>query len=239
MVVNETLARIGFPDGRPIGKKVTTGGFEFEVVGVVADVRHRGLEQAPRPEMFVAEPQIYSYANMNVVVRARSEAAGSAAIKRAVAGIDRDQPLGAITTMDELVSDSVSRRRFNLILLSIFASVGLALAAIGIYGIIAFTVGQRTRELGIRSALGANHASLMGLILGSGMRLAGVGIGLGLIGSVGLTRLLQNQLFELSPLDPVAFGVTGLILVLVALAACWIPARRTLTVDPLTALRHE
>jgi putative ABC transport system permease protein len=239
MVVNETMARIGFPDGRPLGKKVTTGGFEFEVVGVVADVHHRGLDQAPRPEMFVAEPQIYSYGNMSVVVRGRSEESGAAAIKQAVAAIDRDQPIGAVTTVGDLLSDSVSRRRFNLILLSIFAAVGTALAAIGIYGVIAYSVGQRTRELGIRSALGANHASLMGLVLGSGLRLAAVGIGLGLGGAVALTRLLQSQLFQLSPLDPIAFGGTGLLLGLVALGASWIPARRTLKVDPLTALRHE
>ena len=239
MVINEAMARLAFPDGRALGRKVKTGGFEFEVVGIAADVRHRGLDLAPRPEMFVAEPQIYSYGNMNVVVRARSEAGAAAAIKRAVAAIDADQPLGPIAAMRDLLSDSVSRRRFNLVVLSLFAGVGLLLAGIGIYGIISYTVGQRTREIGIRAALGAGSGSLTRMVLGSGIRLAFIGVVVGFIGAVGLTRLLRSQLFELSPLDPVSFAATGFLLFAAALLASWFPARRALRVDPLSALRHE
>jgi putative ABC transport system permease protein len=239
MVVNETMARTAFPDGRVLGRRVFTGGFEFEIAGVAADVRHRALDLAPRPEMFVAEPQIYSYGNMNVVVRARSEAGAAAAIKRAVASIDSDQPIGSITTMRELLSDSVSRRRFSLMVLSLFAGVGLLLAGIGIYGLISYTVGQRTREIGIRAALGAGSGSLMRMVLGSGIRLALVGVVAGLIGAAALTRLLRSQLFELSPLDPVSFAATGLILSLVAVVASWFPARQALKVDPMRALKSE
>jgi putative ABC transport system permease protein len=189
--------------------------------------------------MFVAEPQIYSYGNMNVVVRARSEAGAAAAIKRAVASIDSDQPIGPITTMRELLSDSVSRRRFSLMVLSLFAGVGLLLAGIGIYGLISYTVGQRTREIGIRAALGAGSGSLMRMVVGSGIRLALVGVVAGLIGAAALTRLLRSQLFELSPLDPVSFAATGLILSLVAVVASWFPARQALKVDPIRALKSE
>jgi putative ABC transport system permease protein len=239
MIVNETMARTAFPDGRVLGQKVTTGGFEFEVIGVAADVRHRGLDQLPRPEMFVAEPQIYSYGMMNVLVRTRTEAAGVAAIKAAVAELDRDQPIGAFSTMRDLLNDSVSRRRFNLALLSIFAGVGLALAGIGIYGLISYTVGQRTREIGIRAALGAGRASLLGLVLGSGMRLVLIGVGVGMLGAAALTRLLESQLYQLSPLDPASFIATGLLLAAVAVVASWLPARRALKVDPIRALRSE
>jgi putative ABC transport system permease protein len=239
MIVNETMARTAFPDGRVLGQKVTTGGYEFEVVGVAADVHHRGLDQAPRPEMFVAEPQIYSYGMMSVLVRARTDAGGVAAIKAAVAGLDRDQPVGAFSTMEDLLANSVSRRRFNLVLLSIFAGVGLMLAGIGIYGLISYTVGQRTREIGIRAALGADRASLMGLVLGSGIRLAVVGVGAGMLGAALLTRLLESQLYQLSSLDPASFAATGVVLAAVAIVASWLPARRALKVDPIRALRSE
>jgi putative ABC transport system permease protein len=239
MVVNETMARMAFADGKVLGQKVTTGGFEFEVVGVAADVHHRGLDQAPRPEMFVAEPQIYSYGMMNVLVRARTEEAGRGAIRAAVISIDRDQPIGEFSTVSDLLSNSVSRRRFNLVVLSIFAAVGLTLAGIGIYGLISYSVGQRTREIGIRAALGAGRASLMGLVLGSGIRLAMIGVGVGMLGAAALTRLLQSQLYQLSPLDPVSFAATGLVLAGVAVLASWLPARRALRVDPMLALRSE
>jgi putative ABC transport system permease protein len=239
MVVNETMARTAFPDGRVLGRKVTTGGFEFEIVGVAADVHHRGLDVAPRPEMFVAEPQIYSYGNMNLVVRTRNDAGAVVAIRRAVASIDPDQPLGTFSTMRDLLSDSVSRRRFNLVILSLFAGVGLLLAGIGIYGVISYTVGQRTREIGIRTALGAGSGSLLRMVLGSAVRLALIGVGVGLIGAAGLTQLLRSQLFDLSPLDPYSFIGTGLLLFAAALLASWLPARRALRVDPLSALRQE
>jgi putative ABC transport system permease protein len=240
MVVNETMAKLAFPDGRVLGRKVTTGGFEFEVIGVVADVRHRELATAPRPEMFVHEPQIYSYGHMTVAVRTRGDPQrAAAAIKREVHSLDPDQPVGPVTSMPELISDSVSRRRFNLVILTVFAGVGLALAAIGIYGIISYSVGQRTREIGIRAALGAGHASLLGLVLGSGLRLALAGVGLGMMGAAGLTQLLQSQLFELSPLDPVSFLATGLVVAVVALLASWLPALRALKVDPMRALKAE
>jgi putative ABC transport system permease protein len=240
MVVNETMARLAFPDGPVLGRKVTTGGYQFEVIGVAADVRHRGLDVAPRPEMFVHEPQIYSYGNMNVVARSRGDLAKTAlAIKQAVHAIDPDQPLAAITTMPELLSDSVSRRWFVLLLLSVFAGVGLLLAAIGIYGIISYTVGQRTREIGIRAALGASRSSLLRLVLGSGLRLALIGAVIGMAGAVGLTRLLRSQLYEVSTLDPLSLLLTAVLIMVVALAASLVPARRTLRVDPLSALRHE
>jgi putative ABC transport system permease protein len=239
MVVNETMARTAFPDGRVLGQKVTTGGFEFEVVGVAADVHHRGLDQDPRPEMFVAEPQLYSYGMMNVLVRVRTEEAGMGAIRAAVTTIDRDQPIGEFSTVSDLLSNSVSRRRFNLVVLSIFAAVGLTLAGIGVYGLISYTVGQRTREIGIRAALGAGRSSLMGLVLGSGIRLAIIGVAVGMLGAAALTRLLQSQLYQLSPLDPVSFAVTGLVLAGVAVLASWLPARRALRIDPMLALRSE
>jgi predicted permease len=239
MIVNETMARLAFPDGRVLGRKVRTGGFDFEVVGIAADVRHRGLELSPRPEMFVAEPQIYSYGTMNVVVRARNATGAVAAIKHAVAAIDPDKPLGPIATKRERISDSVSRRRFNLVVLSLFAGVGLLLAGIGIYGVISYTVGQRTREIGIRAALGAGSGSLTRMVLGSGFRLALIGVLAGFLGALALTRLLRSQLFDLSPLDPVSLLGTGLLLFGAALLASWLPARQAVKVDPCSALRQE
>jgi ABC-type antimicrobial peptide transport system permease subunit len=190
--------------------------------------------------MFVHLPQIYSYGYMNLAVRTRGEPLLVAdAIKREVRTLDPDQPIGVITTMPDLLSASEGRRRFTLILLLAFAAVGLALAAIGVYGVVAYTVEQRTREIGIRLALGAVPGELMGSVLISGLRLALMGVGIGMLGAAVLTRLLRSQLFELSPLDPLSFGATGLLIAIIALLATWLPARRTLKVDPLTALRHE
>jgi putative ABC transport system permease protein len=153
--------------------------------------------------------------------------------------MDSDLPMAAISTMDQLVADSVSRSRFTMLLLGIFAGIAVLLASVGIYGVIAYTVSQRTQEFGLRMALGANRGDVLRLVLSHGARLMAVGIGLGLVASFGLTRLMATLLYGTSPTDPVTLMAVALLLALIALAACYFPARRAMRVDPMVALRHE
>jgi putative ABC transport system permease protein len=166
-------------------------------------------------------------------------AALTSAIRDAIASIDKDQPIFGIATMQQLVRNSVSTRRITLILLGLFSALALVLAAIGIYGVISYSVAQRTHEIGIRMALGAPRAGVLRMILAQGAKIAGAGVVIGIVASFGLTRLMANLLFSVSSADPLTFAAVAMLLMLVALIACYIPAHRALRVDPVIALRYE
>lgn len=261
-VINETAARRFFSDIDPIGKTIYLGapeelvpagilppGFKFlrfQIVGVIGDVRHNGLSQALMPEVYTLHAQELAgkFANpsstMSLAVRTKTDPTSLvAAIRREVLELDREQPIDAVATMEELLSTSLSQARFSTLLLAIFASVALVLAAVGIYGVMAYTVAQRTHEIGIRMALGAQSSNVLSLIMRQGLLLAFAGTAIGLVAALGLTRVMTSLLYEVSPNDPVTFATDALILTGVCLVASFVPARRAMKVDPLVALRYE
>jgi putative ABC transport system permease protein len=177
---------------------------------------------------------------MNLIVKSRNDpAALTAAIRHVVHSLDKDLPISGIATMEQLISNSVSTRRVTLILLGMFSALALVLAAIGIYGVISYSVAQRTHEIGIRMALGAQRRDVLRMVLTQGAKIAGAGMIIGIVLSFGLARLIANLLFSVSAADPLTFAAVAIVLALVAMLACYIPARRALRVDPMVALRHE
>ncbi len=245
VLVSESAAKKFYPRGDVLGKRlrfgVRPGGMriEGEVVGVAGDVRDDDLGAGPTPEFYGSLEQI-PVDEFHVVVRgAGSPEALAAAARSAVRGIDPELAVTKLSTLHQIVSRSVSRPRFMVRLLLVFASMALLLCAIGIYGVVAYAVGQRTREIGIRMALGADRGAVRRLVLDEGMRLAAIGVALGLVGAFGLTRLLRGFLFEIGPGDLVTHAAVAILLAAVALAACAIPARRASKVDPMQALRAD
>jgi len=246
-LINKVAAERFFPGADPIGKRLrpyvttqyqTTELF-VEIVGVVADVPYGRLEEAIGPDVYVSALQPTDQMRM-LIVRSRVEAAAlTAAVQREVLALDRNIPLTAIQTMKERVADMTSRTRFIAVLLGLFAGLALLLAGIGIYGVMAYSVSARTREVGIRMALGAQAGDVMRLVVGQGMKLVLLGLGLGLAGALTLTRYLNILLFGVRATDPLTFSMISLLLMLVALLACYLPARRATKVDPLVALRCE
>jgi putative ABC transport system permease protein len=210
-----------------------------EIVGVVGDVKADGLDSSTRPMIYWPYQQFPGVFNA-MVIRAEGDPMNIvAAVKSQVWSVEREQPLSGIQPMEEVIAVSIAPRRFNMLLLGIFAALALMLAAVGIYGVISYTVAQRTREIGVRMALGARRADVLKLVVRQGMSLALAGIGAGLAASFALTRLMANLLFGVSPSDPLTFGAIASLLGSVALLACYLPARRATKVDPLVALRSE
>jgi predicted permease len=241
VLVNRTLAKRFFADMDPVGRRVWVGGSigVATVVGMVGDVRHRSLAARPRAELYVPFRQ-YPHGGMTVVVRSSGDLAGLARIvKDEIYGLDRAQPITDLVTLPELLHGTVAPQRFNLILLAGFALLALVLAAVGVYGVIAYAVGRRTREIGIRMALGAASREIRRDVIGPALGLAAVGVALGSAGAWLAGRLLAPQLYETSPSDPVTFVLVAGILLAAAWAACAIPARRAGRLDPLVALRSE
>jgi putative ABC transport system permease protein len=240
-IVNEAMARRYWPDEDPIGKrlKIEEGDPWMEIVGVAANVKHFGLDSQARTELYV--PYLVDpWPFMTIVVRGGSGSAAVAnAMRNEVWAVDKDLPVPDIRTMEQLLSDSVARRRFNMLLLGIFGGVALLLAAVGIYGVMSYSVTQRTHEIGIRMALGARQSDVLKLVVGQGMVLALVGVGIGLAAAFALTRLLTSLLFAVGTTDPATFVIIPILLAGVALAACLVPARRAMKVDPITSLRYE
>jgi putative ABC transport system permease protein len=243
MVINENMARRFWPDEDPIGQRVTMRDWgpplTGEIVGVAADVKANGLDSETRPMIYWAYPQFPIIFN-SIVVRAEGNPLSLVgALKSQIWSVDPAQPITSVTTMDQVLADSVAPRRFNTLLIGIFAVIALALAAIGIYGVISYTVSQRTHEIGVRVALGAQGSDVLKLVVGQGMMLALAGVGLGLGAAAGLTRLMSALLFGVSPTDVPTFAAVAVLLTVVALTACIVPALRATKVDPMVALRYE
>jgi putative ABC transport system permease protein len=249
VIINETFARRFFSDTDPLGKRIKYGDLEtpedqspwYTIVGVVADTRRTGFDSEVRSETFLPLAQEPA-GRLTLVVRAAGgadPAALTAAVRGAVQAVDPEQPVFDIKTMDQWISETIAQRRLNMILLGIFALVALLLAAVGIYGVISYSVTQRTHEIGVRMALGAQRSDVLKMILGQGIGLTLAGIGIGLVGALFLTRLMASLLFGVSAADPLTFIIVPILLTAVSLLACYIPARRATRVDPMIALRYE
>jgi len=244
VIVNESLARKLWPSQDALGKVLHSsadsgpGAWRRVVVGVVADTRQLGLDSPPRPEMFF--PSRSQFPNLALIVRTAGDPLRMAsAVTAQVSAIDKDQPVHDVLAMDHIVDDTISQRRFNMLLLAIFAATALVMAAVGIYGVLAYAVSRRTREIGIRMALGAQTRDVFQLIGGEGFVLVLAGIGMGLAGALALTRLMSSLLFGVSPTDAATFAAVPAVLGAVALLACYLPARRAARVDPTVALRCD
>jgi putative ABC transport system permease protein len=244
VVVSESWARRFLPNEDPIEKRIKLGGRDstrpwLSIVGVAGDVRDTAIESEARPCVYIPYPQFPS-SGMTLVVRTAVDPTQLIpAIRDEVWAVDKDQPVTDVKTMGEYVADSVSPRRSNAMLLTFFAAVALVLAAVGIYGVIAYSVSQRTQEIGIRLALGARRSDIIRLVVGNGLVLVLTGIVIGLAGAMALTRVLTSLLYGVSATDPVIFAGVSLGLVAVTLLASYIPARRAARVDPMIALRSE
>ncbi len=210
-----------------------------EIIGVVGDVRQMGLDTPAEPTVYWPHPELV-ISEMTILVRTENDPlALVSAVRNELQQMDPEQPMAAVSTMDQLLAGSLSRSRFTMLVLGVFAALALVLACVGIYGVIAYSVTQRTQEFGIRMALGANRRDVFRLVLGQGTRLTLLGIGLGIVAALIVTRLLATLLYGISATDPLTFTAVALLLALVALAACYIPARRATRVDPIVALRYE
>jgi putative ABC transport system permease protein len=242
-VVNESLARRSFPGEDPLGKRIRIAGRGEPrfgtVVGVVADLRYANLDASPEPELFMnyGDATLFS---MTLVIRTFGDpAAAVPVIRTLLSGIDRSVPLYDVRPLDATLADSIASRRFNMLLLSTFAASALLLALIGIYGVIAYSVAQRTHEIGVRMALGAQRRQVLRMIVLQGMGIASAGILLGVTAALAVTRVLTSLLYEVTPTDPATFAAVVVVLVMTALAACGGPALRAALVDPTIALRCE
>ena len=246
VIINETMARKFWPNEDPIGRRMAYGSLSpqsqwMEIVGVVADSRRTGYESVVRPETYLPHAQSPN-GGMMLVVRATGERDAqsvSPAVREAVRAIDTTVALQAVRPLTDLLVDMTAQRRLNTVLLAVFGVVAGLLSAVGIYGVLAYSVAARTRELGVRVALGASRMSILGLVLGEGLMLAGIGLVAGLAGALALTRTLQTLVYQVSTVDPATFAAIGGVAALVSLAACLVPAWRALRVDPILALRAD
>jgi putative ABC transport system permease protein len=245
-MINATVARRYFPNEDPVGKRFMFGHPSatrppawYTIVGVVGDTKLYGLANPARLEVY--EPfQQNAISPMALIVKSGVDpTALTSAVREAIRSIDKDQPIFAVSTMKELVNNSVATRRMTLVLLGLFSGLALILGAIGIYGVISYSVAQRTREIGVRMALGAPRRDVFQLVVGEGLKLAGSGIAIGIAAAFGLARLMSSLLYGVSAADFETFAVVAIVLGLVALLACYVPARRAMRVDPMVALRYE
>jgi putative ABC transport system permease protein len=238
LVISESLATQTFPNEEPLGKRLVMGfrNEPFEIVGIVGDVRHRSLGQPPLPTMYM--PALES--GENVVIRAQNDTSSIAgAVRREMAALDPNQPIATVRTMNEWLGLAVAAPRYRAGLFGLFAGLALLLSAVGIYGVMSYSVGQRTHEIGVRMALGARQLDVLKLVVRQGMGLVLVGVGIGLIGALALTRIIASLLFDVGTKDPLTFTGVSILLGAVALIACYVPAWRATKVDPLVALRYE
>jgi putative ABC transport system permease protein len=229
-----------FPGEDPLGQRIQMGGGSwFTIIGVVGNIRHLGLAAEPRPEAYMHTLQ-GPLNNPQLVVRTAGDAAAAiSSIRGVIRAADPNIIISRVSTMEDVRYASLAAPRFNTILFGVFAVLALALGLVGIYGVMAYTVTQRTHEIGIRMALGALPGDVLRMVVGHGMKLAGAGAVIGIAAALGVTRVMRALLFETSPTDPLTFAVVVALLVAVALLACIVPALRATRVDPLIALRYE
>jgi putative ABC transport system permease protein len=246
IVINESMAHELFGEGDAIGKQLGLGdnlddrAMLASIVGVVRDLKYSRLDAPAEPEVYIPYQLSTSLLGMMLMVRTASDATAMApAIRNAIAGIDRTQPVADVQTLEQALADSIAPRRFNLYLLGAFAAAALLLALIGIYGVIAYAVTQRTQEIGVRMALGAQRGQVVGLVVREAMRLAAVGITAGLAAAFALTRVMASLLYDVKPTDPWTYAAVAAALAATALAACCKPALEAAWVDPARALRQE
>ncbi|CAN5289639.1 ABC transporter permease [soil metagenome] len=241
LVINETVAKRFFPNEDPIGKNLVINwepDENNEIVGVVGDIKEAALDQEPRPAVYWPHTRVAA-SKMALIIRASGDALRlSAAAQKEIRTMIPDQPID-VRTMESVVAQSIARPRFNTVLLAIFAGVALVLASVGLYGVMNYSATQRRHEIGIRMALGATRADIMRLVVGNGMLLTLIGIGIGVVASIGLTRVMQSFLFGVGAIDAVTFIAVSLLLIVVALVANYIPARKATRVNPVIALRYE
>jgi len=251
-VIDERFAQLYFGNKDPIGKRVNFDimNATMEIVGVVGHVKQWGLDENSKSptlaQCYLPLPQVPDQIlpllnhGVEIAVRAKGpQMADVSAIRRTLSQINTQQVMFDTKTMDKIISDSLAARRFSMVLLGIFAGLALVMSCVGIYGVISYLAGQRTHEIGVRMALGADRRDVLRMVLGEGVKMSAAGVAIGLVAALGLTRLMANLLFGVSAHDPLCFaGVAGL-LILVALAACYLPARRATKVDPIVALRYE
>ena len=243
VMINEALAKRFWPNEDAIGKRL---GFKssdpqvwHEIIGIVGNVKHRRLDVAPKPELYFPYSQ-YPGTFMTLVVRTTSEPINAiAAIRNQVLALDPDQPIFDIKTMDERLSSSVAVNRFVMLLIGVFAALATILAAVGIYGVMAYTVSQRTHEIGVRMALGAGAHDVVGLVMARGLKLVVLGMGIGIAGALALSRVMESLLFEVSTTDPLMLGIMAAVLAAVAMLSCFLPAYKAVRIDPMIALRYE
>src|SRR5262245_27138706 len=241
--INEAFARANFPNEDPLGKRVVIDMKDdnqpCEIIGIVGDSKHMNLDAEVQPMSYWPHPEL-TYSGMTFVIRTKSEPAAVAnAARNVIRSLDPEQPVADVRTMESLIGTSVARARFNTLLLGIFAIAALLLAGVGIYGVMAYSVAQRTHEIGVRMALGARSTDVLRLVVRRGMTLTLAGVAIGVAASFALTRLMETLLFNVSATDPLTFAGIPLLLAFVALLACLIPARRAAKVDPMVALRYE
>jgi putative ABC transport system permease protein len=242
IIINETMAHRWWENEDPVGRAIRLGGSDgprLVVVGIAGDVHHWGLDEQVRPQFFRPYTQA-AWPVMSVVVRTTAHPATfTAVVRKALAEVLPDRPVSEVETMDDIVQDSVGPRRFPTILLGAFALLALTLAAVGIIGVVSYSVAQRTHEIGVRIALGARPLDVLKLIVSGSMKWVLAGIGFGVVGSLGLMRLLGILLYEVKPTNPAVLGIVAILLTGVALLASYVPARRAAKVDPMVALRYE
>jgi putative ABC transport system permease protein len=242
-MVNEAMVRTVFPGQDPIGKYILNYGpglDKVQIIGVIGNVRHVGLETAPRPEVYLPFG-VAHWPSVFMVVRSKTSdpLALSGTAQNVVASVDKNIPLANLRTMEDVIATSVQSRRFVMLLLSIFAGLAMLLAAIGLYGVMSYAVSQRSHEIGIRMALGARKNDVLKLVISQGMGLVVLGVVLGAIASIALTRLMSGLVYGVSTADPFVFSAVVILLGSVALAANYFPARRAVKIDPMVALRYE
>jgi putative ABC transport system permease protein len=252
IIIDQALQRKFFGAADPLGAHVLINmgdgnpAREYEVVGIVEDVKHMGLTDEPMPTLYGSMPQAPKSAvpfmanNLSLVVRTGIEPdVLVSTVRRELNNVDVDVATAGVRPMHEFLAAAVAARRFNMELIGVFAATALLLAAAGLYAVIAYLVSQRTREIGIRLALGATPRHILRLMMGQGMKLTLIGVAIGFVGAIAITRLMKSLLFGVAPTDVMTFGISSVVLIIVALLACFIPARRATKVDPLVALRYE
>ncbi|MGC2388380.1 MAG: FtsX-like permease family protein, partial [Candidatus Acidiferrum sp.] len=246
-VVNETFVETFFPHENPLGARVDWGRSKLPhqwmtIIGVVQDVKYWGLDQPADPAVYAPFSQSDEAWRRWMTLAIRTPGPSNTLVdevKQQVWSLDRQIPVSDIQSMNSLMAESLAQQRFNLLLLGLFAALALVLSAVGIYGLMAYAVSQRTHEIGVRVAVGAQQRDVLRLIVGDGAKLAFFGIAIGIVAAFALTRLMASLLFEVAPTDPETFAVVAVLLAAVALMACYIPARRATRVDPMVALRYE